>query len=96
MFDPGECPTCTSLTCEREFAESTHSFVAMLWELLLVNLNSLFSGHLCPIFILPNEFRYPVDLVAVGGSTHISYSLNFLSTSFIINSYFPLIVQFLS
>ena len=77
----GECPICTSCTCEREFAESTDSFVAMLWELFLVNLNSLFSGHLHPIFIFPNEFRYPVYLVAVGGSTHISHSLKFLSTA---------------
>ena len=77
MFYPGECPTCTFLTCEGEFAESTNSFIAMLWELLSVNLNSLFSGHLCPISIFPNEFRYPVDLVAVGGSAHTSHSLKF-------------------
>ena len=86
---------CTFLTCEGEFAESTNSFIAVLWELLSVNLNSLFSGHLCPISIFPNEFRYPVDL-AVGGSAHTSHSLKLLSTSFIINSYFPLIVWFLS
>ena len=60
-----------------------------------MNLNSLLSGHLCPIFVFPNEFRYSVDLIAVG-STHFSHSLKFLSTSFIINSYFPLIVRFLS